>query len=97
MMNNEIMEITKDSIMKMEENQVYKQRLRELAEVKKLTKELNVTDSNSILSFGQEPSTAISKTSDKLLSSMKGTAIEDTGEMLKNLTKIMDRFDSKEL
>ena len=97
MMNNEIMEITKDSIMEMEENQAYKQRLRELPEVKKLTKELNVTDSNSILSFGEEPSTAISKTSDKLLSSMKGTAIEDTGEMLKNLTKIMDRFDSKEL
>ena len=47
MMNNEIMEITKDSIMKMEENQVYKQRLRKLPEVKKLTKELNVTDASS--------------------------------------------------
>ena len=96
-MNNEVLEITKDSIMELEDNQKYKERLRNLPEVQKLTKELNVTDSNSILTFGQAPSTAISKTSDQLLASMKGMESEDAGKMLVYLTKVMDRFDSNEL
>ena len=47
--------------------------------------------------FGQQASENISKVSDELLSSMKAVKSEEASEMLVNLTKIMDKFDVKEL
>ena len=47
--------------------------------------------------FGQKASENISKVSDELLKSMKAVKSEEASEMLVNLTKIMDKFDVKEL
>ena len=77
--------------------QSYKQKLRQLPEVEKLTGEIHVDDMNSILVFGQEASQGISKISDNLLSTMKAVKAEEAGEMIQQLTKVMDKFDIKEL
>ena len=75
----------------------YKERLRSLKEVQDLTSEIEVQNPNSIVQFGQKASENISKISDELLNSMKEIKAEETSEMLVNLTKIMDKFDVKEI
>lgn len=75
----------------------YKQKLRNMEEVQKLTGEVEIQNPNSIVMFGQKASENISKVSDELLSSMKAVKSEEVSEMLVNLTKIMDKFDVKEL
>lgn len=75
----------------------YKQRLRGMKEVQDLTSEVEIQNPNSIVMFGQGASEQISKVSDELLNSMKAIKAEEASEMLVNLTKIMDKFDIKEL
>ena len=75
----------------------YKQRLRGMKEVQDLTSEVEIQNPNSIVMFGQGASEQISKVSDELLNSMKAVKAEEAIEMLVNLTKIMDKFDIKEL
>ena len=75
----------------------YKQRLRGMKEVQDLTIEVEIQNPNSIVMFGQGASEQISKVSDELLNSMKAVKAEEASEMLVNLTKIMDKFDIKEL
>lgn len=77
--------------------QNYKQKLRQLPEVEALTSEIHVDDLNTILVFGQKASEGISKVSDNLLSTMKTVNAEEAGEMIQHLTKVMDKFDIKEL
>ncbi|MGL5574213.1 MAG: toxic anion resistance protein [Sarcina sp.] len=75
----------------------YKQRLRGMREVQALTSEVDIQNTNSIINFGQKASDNISKISDELLNSMKAVKSEEASEMLVNLTKIMDKFDVKEI
>ena len=75
----------------------YKQRLRGMKEGQDLTSEVEIQNPNSIVMFGQGASEQISKVSDELLNSMKAVKAEEASEMLVNLTKIMDKFDIKEL
>lgn len=75
----------------------YKQRLRGMKEVQDLTSEVEIQNPNSIVMLGQKASENISKVSDELLKSMKAVKSEEASEMLVNLTKIMDKFDVKEL
>lgn len=75
----------------------YKKRLRGMKEVQDLTGEVEIQNPNSIVMFGQKASENISKVSDELLKSMKAVKAEEASEMLVNLTKIMDKFDVKEL
>ncbi|WP_315121854.1 toxic anion resistance protein [uncultured Clostridium sp.] len=75
----------------------YKAKLRAMPEVEALTSRINVEDPTSILMFGKEAAEGISKVSDGLLSTMRTVNAEEAGEMIKQLTKIMDKFDIKEL
>jgi uncharacterized protein YaaN involved in tellurite resistance len=68
-----------------------------MKEVQDLTSEVEIQNPNSIVMFGQKASENISKVSDELLKSMKAVKSEEASEMLVNLTKIMDKFDVKEL
>lgn len=79
------------------DNQNYKLQLRALPEVQNLTNELDIQDTNSILQFGQGPSEEISKISDQLLNQMKAVNANECSEMITQLTKIMDKFDIKEI
>ena len=75
----------------------YKMKLRQDPQVEALTSKINVDDPNSVLVFGKEASEGISKVSDGLLSTMKAVKAEEAGEMITQLTKIMDKFDIKDL
>lgn len=94
---------TTEALVPVQENDVanftqnYKQKLRQLPEVEALTSEIRVDDLNSILVFGQKASEGISKVSDNLLATMKTVNAEEAGEMIQQLTKVMDKFDIKEL
>lgn len=93
--NTGLINLEKEEVLS--DNLGYKARLRELPEVQNMTNAIDITNSNSILALGQEPSANISKISDELLSSMKSVKAEEVGEMLTKLTKVMDKFDIKEL
>lgn len=75
----------------------YKERLKQLPEVQNLTNEINIQDSNTIANFGTKPSEELSKISDDLLHNMKNVRADEATAMLDQLTKIMDRFDIKEV
>lgn len=80
-----------------EQANAYKEMLRQLPEVQNLTGEIEIQNPNSIVKFGQKASEGLSRVSDELLNSMKSVKAEEASEMLVHLTKIMDKFDIKEL
>ncbi|MDP4178742.1 MAG: toxic anion resistance protein [Bacillota bacterium] len=66
-------------------------------EVIALSKQIDVKDAKSILQFGDAPANEISKFSDRILYSIKSSSIEGSSDMLRELNKIMKRFDKEEL
>ncbi len=70
--------------------------LRKEPEVQQLAKSIDSRDQIQILEFGKEPAVQISRFSDQILSNMRTTKVEDSGELLRQLGKIMDRFDKKD-
>lgn len=70
--------------------------LRKEPEVQNLARSIDERDQIQILSFGKEPAEQISRFSDQILNNMRTTKIEDSGELLKQLGRIMDKFDPKD-
>ena len=70
--------------------------LRKDPEVQKLAHSIDERDQIQILEFGKEPAVQISRFSDQILSNMRTTKVEDSGELLKQLGRIMDKFDKKD-
>ncbi|MDR0904260.1 MAG: toxic anion resistance protein [Ruminococcus sp.] len=66
-------------------------------QVNKLVSQININDVNSIVTFGSDVATEISKASDQVLNSMNIKQINDSGTLLQNLAEIMEQFDAKEL
>lgn len=83
---------------KLSENSVseIKLALRKEPEVQQLARSIDEKDQIQILEFGKEPAVQISRFSDQILSNMRATKLEDSGELLKQLGKIMDKFDKKD-
>lgn len=71
--------------------------LKKSKEVIDLSKKIDVNNINSIMEFGNAPAIEISKFSDRILNSIKVNSVENSSVMLKELTKIMGRFDKEEL
>lgn len=65
-------------------------------EVVAISRQLDMRDPNTILTFGNETTNEISQFADKILGSMRTTTVEDSGDMLLQLNKIMDKFDIKD-
>src|SRR3954468_15014762 len=70
--------------------------LRQNPEVQNLARSIDERDQIQILEFGKEPAVQISRFSDQILSNMRTTKVEDSGELLKQLGRIMDKFDKKD-
>ncbi|MBA4537782.1 toxic anion resistance protein [Bacillus aquiflavi] len=70
--------------------------LRNEPEVQNLARSIDERDQIQVLEFGKEPAVQISRFSDQILSNMRTTKVEDSGELLKQLGKIMDKFDKKD-
>lgn len=67
------------------------------AEVDALVSNIEVFNLESIVSFGAEAAEDISRASDVVLNSMNMSQIDESSEMLKTLSKIMDKFDIEEI
>ncbi len=65
--------------------------------VQKLVDSININDVNSVVKFGNDAATEISKASDQVLNSMNMNQINDSGELLTALAAVMEQFDMKEL
>jgi uncharacterized protein YaaN involved in tellurite resistance len=70
--------------------------LRKETEVMNLARSIDERDQIKILEFGKEPAVQISRFSDQILGNMRSTKVEDSGELLKQLGRIMDKFDAKD-
>ncbi len=71
--------------------------LRDSPEVEALTATIDVSDMNSIVSFGAHSAEEISKASDVILRSLNMSQLDESSEMLATLAKIMDKFDINEI
>ena len=70
-----------------------KNELADSAEVDALVSKIELDNLDSIVTFGGEVATEISKSSDLVLNSMNIAQIEETSKMLGVLTNIMSKFD----
>lgn len=66
-------------------------------EVDRLASEIVIDDLTTIVSFGADAADEISKASDVVLNSMSMNQIDDSGQMLVALGKIMEKFDIDEI
>lgn len=66
-------------------------------EVDKLVSKIELNNLESIVYFGSDVTNEIAKASDSVLNSMSISQINDTGKMMKVLSKIMDEFDIEEI
>lgn len=77
--------------------ELIKEELKQSPEVIAIAEGTDVSDVAAIMRLGQEPSEEVSKFADRILHSIKLYDVESSGAMLKELTKIMSRFDRQEL
>lgn len=73
------------------------QELTNSKEIDDMVSQLNIYDVETMAVFGSEAAEEISRCSDVILNSMNLNQINDSGEMLVLLGKIMDRFDLEEI
>lgn len=66
-------------------------------EVDRLASQIVIDDLTTIVSFGADAADEISKASDVVLNSMSMSQINDSGQMLTALAKIMEQFDIEEI
>ena len=66
-------------------------------EVDDLASQINVYEAETIVNFGASVAEEISKCSDVILNNVNMSQLNDSGEMLTLLSKIMDKFDMEEL
>lgn len=93
--------MTEEQVVKEYNIQADRQQLTQMlvnsAEVDRLVSEISVHDPETIVTFGSEVAEEISRCSDTILNSINMSQINDTGEMLQLLGKIMDKFDINEI
>lgn len=66
-------------------------------EIDNIVSTINVYDMNSVVTFGAEAAEEISKCSDQILANTNIAQVNDSGQLLNSLGKIMDQFDINEL
>lgn len=65
-------------------------------EVNNIIEQIDIDNGSTIITFGANVTEEIARFSDKILHSMETIKIEDSGDMLMQLNKIMDKFDIKD-
>lgn len=66
-------------------------------EIEALTAEINISDPNTIVTFGGNVAEEMSKCADGVLNGMNMSQINDSGVLLGTLAKIMEKFDINEI
>lgn len=80
----------------MEESNDQKAQLKRNPQVLQLVAKLDHKNQVELLEFGREPANEISAFTGKVLSTIKSSSMEESSELLKQLGKIMDKFDKKD-
>ena len=62
-------------------------------EIDALTSKLDVYDMNSIITFGSEAAAKVSKAADQILRGMTVSQLDESGQLMQALAKVMSRFD----
>lgn len=93
-MENEILEV-KDIDVDKEMNKLALE-VKNSTEVVQLAGQVQMNDAQSIMGFGKETALEISKFSDRILSSISNSSVEDSGKMLQQLNLIMRKFDKRD-
>ena len=71
-------------------------KLQNSPEITAIARQVNITDANTIMTFGTGTAQEIAKFSDQILHSLEMTKVEDSSALLVSLNKIMDKFDVKD-
>ena len=71
-------------------------KVKDSKEIQALIQQIDLNDANTIVKFGNSTAVEVSKLSDKILKSIETTKVEDSGKLLMQLNKIMDKFDIKD-
>lgn len=74
-----------------------KLQLRQSSEVQQIANRINVKNQMDLMALGQGPATKLSRFSDRILSMMAKSTVNESGELLKQLEALMMKFDKKEL
>ncbi len=80
-----------------EEREKVKKEMEHSPEIDALTSTIDVSDMNSIVTFGSHSAEEISKASDVVLRSMGLDQVTESGQLLQALNKVMEQFDIKEI
>lgn len=96
-LNNHEEEEKKELPAEIQEQDQYRIQLRGSAEVRALTDEIDLKDTGSIMRFGQKPAEDISRISEDVLSTMRSIKTEEATEMMDQLSRIMEKFDMKDI
>ena len=80
----------------MEESGDQKAQLKRNPQVLQLVTKIDPKNQVGLLEFGREPANEISAFTGKILSTIKSSSMEESSELLKQLGKIMDKFDKKD-
>lgn len=92
---NDIISIDKEEIT-IEKADDIRVQLRNEPEVQNIARQIDAKNQLELLEYGKQPAVEISKFSDRILSMMRSTSVTDSGTMLTQLGKIMDRFDKND-
>ncbi|WP_432353636.1 toxic anion resistance protein [Sporosarcina sp. A2] len=76
--------------------EVMRNELRQDPEVLNLVRTIDARNQIELLEFGKEPAVQISTFADRILDSMRSSSVTDSGEMLRQLGKTMDKFDKND-
>lgn len=74
-----------------------KLQFRQNAEVQQIANRINIKNQLELMAFGQEPATKLARFSDRILSMIAKSSVNESGELMKQLESLMQKFDKKEL
>lgn len=72
------------------------ERVKQSPEVLTIVRQIDIENTQSLLTFGKEASEEVAKFADSILRSMEQSKTEDAEKMILQLKKIMDKFDIKD-
>ena len=71
--------------------------LRQEPQVLQIVNAMDLRNQNELLSLGKEPAERLSRFSDRILNTMTVSKLDESGDLLIQLEKLMKRFDRKEI
>jgi uncharacterized protein YaaN involved in tellurite resistance len=74
-----------------------RQKAKDTRKIDAITNQINISDTNTIVTFGKEAAEGIARCSDIVLKNVEMDRINQTSALMKSLATIMDKFDPKEL